>query len=205
MSRPFSRIVDEEESGSGSQAGGAGAGVRGWWRNSRGTERRRESMSSNESVPKSPSQGNEMVSVSSNFAGLSPIIAPDFYHQSTSNSPVSPRARSNSMLSVPQSQPPLQDPPQPLEIPQPAAMRNETIGTRSPAMVEVAQASQTQRPVDVEAQRRAVPVGAGTWWRKGSLKGLQSKLFVCLISGMFLAITLAICQYTFYCWWYLYW
>lgn len=218
MSRPFSRIIDDQESGSGGQVAGGGAGagaggaggagdgsgsgVRGWWRNSRGAERRRESINSNESIPKSPSQGNEMVSVSSNFAGLSPIIAPELYHPPTSNSPVSPRTRSNSMLSASQQQQPLQNSTQHLQYPmqssgdpQSTTVGDRIVETRNPIMVEVVQTQfRAQRPIDVEAQQGARTGTGKWWWQRGSLKGLQSKLLTCLVAGVFLAITLAVCQ-----------
>lgn len=203
MSRPFLRIMGDQELGSRSQAGtgngignGVGTGVRGWWRNSGGTEGRRESMNSNESAPKSPSQGNEMVSVSSNFAGLSPVITPGGFHAPASNSTVSPGPRSNSTQFVPQPLLPV-DSTVLLERPRPAPMRSETIGT---VMVEVVQPqhqeqAQPQRPADVEAQTISAEKGRW-WWQRGLLTGLQTKVFTCLVTGIFLVITLAICQYT---------
>lgn len=199
--------MDGQESGSRSSAGagagngignGVGTGVR-WWRNSEGIERRRESMNSNESTPKSPSQGSEMVSVSSNFAGLSPVITPGVYHVPTSNSPVYPGPQSNAILSAPQPPPPVEDSAAPLERPRPAVVRNEAVGTGGPVMVQTQPQTQTEprRPADIES-RQTVPTEEGRWWwQRGSLKGLQTKLFTCLVAGIFLAITLAICQYTF--------
>lgn len=209
MSRPFSRITNDQGPGSrgltgaGSGAGngignGVGTGVRGWWRNSR------ESMNSNESAPKSPSQGNEMVSVGSNFAGLSPVITTGTYHAPTSNSPVSPGHQSNSILFAPLPLPPVGDSAIPPERPRPAAVRNETIGTGGLDMIEVVQTqpqvqaqTQPRRPVDIEGQHTVPTETGGWWWQRESLKGLQTKLFTCLVAGIFLAITLSICQYTF--------
>lgn len=210
MPRPFLRIMGDQESGlespivgagSGNGIGnGVGTGVRSWWRNSGGTGGRRGSMDSNESAPKSPSQGNEMVSVSSNFAGLSPVITPGVYHVPTSNSPVSSGPLSNPTLFT--SQPlPMGDSTVSLERPQPAAVRSATIGVGNPVMVEVAQTQpqaqvQPQRPIDVEARRAVLAGEEKWWWQRESLKGLQTKLFTCLVSGIFLAIILAVCQYT---------
>lgn len=71
----------------------------------------------------------------------------------------------------------------------------EVVQTQPQAQAQ-AQA-QPRRPVDIEGQQ-TVPTEAGRWWwQRGSLKGLQTKLFTCLVAGIFLAITLSICQYTF--------
>lgn len=155
-------------------------------------------MNSNESTPKSPSQGNEMVSVSSNFAGLSPVIAPGVYHVPTSNSPVYPGPQSNAILSAPQPPPPVEDSAAVLERPRPAVVRNEAIRTGGSVMMQTqpqAQA-QSQGPADIESRQTAPTEEGRWWWQRGSLKGLQTKLFTCLVAGIFLAITLAICQYT---------
>lgn len=205
MSRPSLRTTGDQGLGSRSPAGtgngignGVGTGVRGWWRNSGGAERRRESMNSNESAPKSPSQGNEMVSVSSNFAGLSPVITPGGFFAPASNSIVSPGLQSNSTLFAPQPPSPVGDPTVLPEWPRPAPTRSETIGT---VMVEVVQPqhqaqAQPQRPTDVEAQQTISAEEGGWWWQRGLLTGLQTKVFTCLVAGIILVITLAICQYT---------
>lgn len=200
MSRPFLRIVDDQESGPRSPAtgvrlgngigNGVGTGVRGWWGNSGGAERRRESMNSNESAPKSPSQGNEMVSVGSNFAGLSPTITPGVSYAPTSNSTVF----------TPQPLPPAEDSTGFLERLLPVPARSEMIGTGNPVMVEVVQPqtqaqAQPQRPANVETQQPVSTEEGRWWWQRGPLKGLQTKLFTCLVAGIFLAIILAICQY----------
>lgn len=156
-------------------------------------------MNSNESTPKSPSQGNEMVSVSSNFAGLSPVITPGVYHAPTSSSPVYPGPQSDAALSAPWPPPPVEDSTAPLERPRPVVVRNEAIGTGGPVMVQTQPQAQAQPrgPADIES-RQIVPTEEGRWWwQRGSLKGLQTKLVICLVAGIFLAITLAICQYTF--------
>lgn len=180
-------------------------------------------MASNESVPKSPSQGNEMATVGSNFAGLSPDfsnLSPNFVGLSpttttttdntpTSNPPAPPRARSSSIMFAPQPQPQvLQDSVQPLERPQVAAVRSEMVEVENPVLVEMSQGqaqaiaqaraqaqAQAQGAVDVEAQRTVPQQEGRWWWQRGSMKGLQSKLITVLVAGFFLAITLAICKY----------
>lgn len=206
MSCPSLRTAGDQESGSRSPVGtgngignGVGTGVQGWWRNSGRAERRRESMNSNESAPKSPSQGNEMVSISSGFAGLSPVITPGVSPAPASNSIVSPGLHSNSTLFAPQPPSPVGDPMVLPERPRPAPTRSETIGT---VMVEVVQhqhrvqaQEQPQRPTDVETQQIISAEEGRWWWQRGLLTGLQTKIFTCLVAGIFLVITLAICQY----------
>ncbi|RPB08156.1 hypothetical protein P167DRAFT_549156 [Morchella conica CCBAS932] len=206
MARPFSRIEEDQESGAGNhvlgnesvQDGGlvAGngigngvgtgiqAGVRSWWSNSRGETRG----NSNEGIPKPSSQGNEMVTVSSNFAGLSPVITSGLYDAPVIASPISPRTGPSLVTFAPNSQPNLLNS-RPLERPQPTVIRRSIFMPGNTAIQEAVQESQA--PIDVETQQP--PAGeVGKWWRRGSLKGLQSKLITVLVAGGFLAITLAI-------------
>lgn len=71
-------------------------------------------------------------------------------------------------------------------------------------MIEVVQTQpqvqaqvQPRRPVDIEGQQTGPTEAGRWWWQRESLKGLQTKLFTCLVAGIFLAIMLSICQYTF--------
>lgn len=201
MSHPFSRMAEDQRSGveslipgggaardGGSGIGngvgtGVGAGMQAWWGNSRGVRG-----NTNEIVPKPTSQENEMVTVSSNFAGLSPVIMPGLYNILATDSPIPPRPRSNSVTSLPRLPQDLQNS-QLLERPQPTILGRETPEVSDPVMQEMGQVAQA--PLDIEAQQ---PVAAemGKWWQKGSLKGLQSKFITVLVAGGFLAITLAI-------------
>ncbi|KAI5843994.1 hypothetical protein DFP73DRAFT_595016 [Morchella snyderi] len=206
MTRPFSRIEENQESGAGNhvfgdetvQAGGLVAangigngvgtgvqvGVRSWWSNSREETRG----NSNESIPKPSSQGDEMVTVSSNFAGLSPVITSGLYDTSGIASTISPRTGSNLVTSAPNSQQNLLNP-RPLERPQPTVVRRSVFMPGNTAMQEAVQESQV--PIDVEIQQP--PAGeVRKWWQRGSLQGLQSKLITVLVAGGFLSITLAI-------------
>lgn len=208
MARPFSRIEEDQESGAGNHifgnesvqddgliAGngigngvgtGVQAGARSWWSNSRGETRG----NSNEGIPKPSSQGNEMATVSSNFAGLSPVITPGLYDTPVIASPISPRTGPSLVTFAPNSQPNLLNS-RPLERPQRTVTRRSIFMPGNTAIQEAVQESQA--PVDVETQQPPAG-GVGKWWQRGSLKGLQSKLITVLVAGGFLAITLAICQ-----------
>lgn len=138
----------------------------------------------------------EMRSVGSNIVSPIPPVTGQQRNASTSP-PASPLSRNDSIgysamgFYAPRHITPV--PMQPIiERPEPA-IRRDDVG------ISANTAEQPDEPrspllVNLEAQGLVRPEGK-RFWQKQSWRGLQSKLVAVLISGMFLAITLAICEY----------
>lgn len=176
MLDPIARVLGRRQEGG--DRGAGERGLRGWFRWGR------RSLGSDDSGPKSPTastQGQEMTAVSQRDQVTSAPTSPLSGGDGASNSP--PPAEHHPAHPIPES-------------PEPAARRGDIGIARPPS-----QAEQTQTPAhppaatDLEDQDPAQGTKPGGWfWQKQSWKGLQSKLAVVIVSGLLLAISLAICM-----------
>jgi len=200
MPHPFARILggDGEREPAGprqapeeQQQRQRTGGIRGWLSGGR---------RGNDGAPESPTAtgtpAQEMRSVGSNIVSPIPLVMGQ-QRNAPISPPASPLSRNDSMgysamgFYAPRHTTPV--PMQPIiERPEPA-IRRDDVG-RSANTTEQPNDSRSALLVNLEAQGLVGSEGK-RFWRKRSWRGLQSKLVAVLISGLFLAITLAICQY----------
>jgi len=164
-------------------------GIRGWLRGGR-----------SEGAPESPAvtaiPAQEMRSIGSNIVSPIPPVAGQ-QRNAPISPPASPLSRNDSMghsaMGFYAPRPMAPAPMQPIiERPEPA-IRRDDVG-RSASTTEQPNDSRSALLANLEAEGLVRPEGK-RFWRRRSWRGLQSKLVAVLISGLFLAITLAVCQY----------